>query len=132
MILVDTDLCIFALKGNEVVLRRWLAHPPSQVTISVITEAELRTGVAKSGRVQENLRRLEMFLAPLTRVPFESQDADAYAQVRAALERRGTPIGPLDTLIASQAVARGLHIATHNVREFSRVPGLKIIDWLAP
>lgn len=128
-VLVDTNLCVFAMKGNERVLERLLAHAPSAIGISIVTEAELRLGAEKSARRADTLSRLEAFLAPLNRLAFGHEDSLAYARVRADLERKGTPIGPLDTMIASQAVARGLVLATNNVREFRRVRGLDLEDW---
>lgn len=127
--LLDTDTCIDALKQNEPVLRNLLSTPRQDVSISVITEAELRTGAAKSSSPAKTLHLLENFLRPLAIVEFTSADAVAYATVRAKLERSGTPIGPLDTLIASQAVARRLTLVSNNEREFRRVTGLSIANW---
>lgn len=129
--LLDTDICIYALKQNPVVLRNLLAHERADVAISVITEAELRTGAAKSHSATKTLRSVENFLGPLRTVEFTSEDAAAYASVRAKLERAGTPIGPLDTLIAAQAVARKLILVSNNEREFSRVMGLRVENWVA-
>ena len=127
--LLDTDTCIYALKQNENVIARLLSTPREDVMVSVITEAELRTGAAKSSSVK-NLRAIENFLQPLTLLDFTSDDAIAYATVRAKLERAGTPIGPLDTLLASQAVSRKLTLVSNNEREFRRVAGLTIENWL--
>lgn len=127
--LLDTDTCIYALKQNAAVLRHLLAQSREDIAVSVITEAELRTGSAKSAAAAKTLRLVENFLRPLTVLEFTSADAVSYAQVRAKLERAGTPIGPLDTLIAAQAVARRLAIVSNNAREFSRVAGLQIQNW---
>jgi len=127
--LVDTSICIYALKQNPVVLKRLLAQTRTDVMLSVITEAELRTGAAKSSSPLRTLRLLEHFLQPMTVVEFTSEDANAYAHVRAKLERAGTPIGPLDTLIAAQAVARRLTLVSNNEREFGRVAGLRVENW---
>ena len=127
--LLDTDICIYALKQHEVVLRNLLARSRSEVAISVITEAELRTGAAKSEAPAKTLRLVESFLQPIQIVEFTSGDAVAYAGVRAKLERAGKPIGPLDTLIAAQAVARKLVLVSNNEREFGRVAGLRIENW---
>jgi tRNA(fMet)-specific endonuclease VapC len=127
--LLDTDTCIYALKQNENVLRQLLSTPREDVLVSVITEAELRTGAAKSSSAVKTLHLIENFLGPLTLIDFTSDDAIAYASVRAKLERAGTPIGPLDTLIASQAVARKLTLVSNNEREFRRVAGLTIENW---
>jgi tRNA(fMet)-specific endonuclease VapC len=127
--LLDTDTCIYALKQKERVLRRLLSTAREDVVVSVITEAELRTGAAKSTSPVRTLHLLENFLSPLTLIDFTSEDASAYANVRARLERAGTPIGPLDTLIASQAVARKLTLVSNNEREFRRVTGLVVENW---
>jgi len=97
--------------------------------VSVITEAELRTGAAKSSSPAKTLHLIENFLRPLTLIDFTSEDAIAYARLRAKLQRAGTPIGPLDTLIASQAVPRELTLVSNNEREFRRVTGLAVEDW---
>jgi len=104
--LLDTDTCIYALKQNPAVLKYLLAQSREDVAVSVITEAELRTGAAKSTSGVKTLRLVENFLRPLSVLEFTSDDAASYAQVMAKREVAGTPIGPLDTLIAAQAVAR--------------------------
>jgi tRNA(fMet)-specific endonuclease VapC len=128
--LLDTDTCIFAMKQNRIVLERLLSANPEDVAISVITEGELRTGAAKSASPAKTLRLVENFLKPLTIVEFTSADAISYAQVRARLERGGTPIGPFDTLIAAQALSRELTLVSNNEREFRRVFGLRMENWL--
>lgn len=127
--LLDTDTCIYALKQNRAVLGELLTRNRDDVAVSVISEAELRTGAAKSASPAKTLRLVENFLAPLTIVEFTSEDAAIYAHIRAKLERAGTPIGPLDTIIASQAVARNLTLVSNNEREFRRVPGLRVENW---
>jgi tRNA(fMet)-specific endonuclease VapC len=106
-----------------------LSKTREEIVVSVITEAELRTGAAKSSSPGKTLRLVENFLRPLAIADFTSDDAIAYAQVRAKLERAGTPIGPLDTLIASQAVARKMTLVSNNEREFRRVSGLHVENW---
>ena len=127
--LLDTDTCIYALKQNDRVLAHLLSAAREDVTVSVITEAELRAGAAKSSSPAKTMRRVENFLEPLMILDFTSNDAMAYAAVRAKLEKAGTPIGPLDTLIAAQAVARELILISNNAREFRRVPGLAVENW---
>lgn len=127
--LLDTDTCIYALKQNRAVLGELLMKSRDDVAVSVISEAELRTGAAKSASPVKTLRLVENFLAPLTIVEFTSEDAATYALVRAKLERAGTPIGPLDTIIAAQAVARNLTLVSNNEREFRRVTGLRVENW---
>jgi tRNA(fMet)-specific endonuclease VapC len=127
--LLDTNICIYALKQNQAVLTRLLAERPIDVSLSVITQAELRTGAAKSASSTKTTRLLEHFLRPLAVLEFTSDDARAYAVVRAKLEHAGTPIGPLDTLIAAQAVARKLTLVSNNEREFNHIPGLRLENW---
>jgi tRNA(fMet)-specific endonuclease VapC len=127
--LLDTDTCIDALKQHQHVIERLLSTAREDVAVSVITEAELRTGAAKSSSPSKTLHFVENFLSPITRVEFTTTDAVAYAVVRSKLERAGTPIGPLDTLIAAQAVARKLTLVSNNEREFRRVAGLAVENW---
>lgn len=130
-ILLDTDVCIAILNRDERIHRHIERHPPSELRMSAITLAELRFGVAKSTqakRAQSNLRVLRSKVAVL---PFDEEATERYGELRALLEKRGTPIGPLDTLIAAHALSLGRILATHNSREFRRVPGLKVDDWLA-
>lgn len=127
--LLDTDTCIYALKKNRNVIEHFLSKAREEILVSVIAEAELRTGAEKSMSPLKNLRLVENLLRPLAIAEFNSDDAIAYAHVRAKLERAGTPIGPLDTLIASQAVARNLTLVSNNEREFRRVLGLHVENW---
>src|SRR5258706_1527110 len=127
--LLDTDTCIYALKQNRNVLEQLLSKSREEILVSVITEAELRTGAAKSTSAIKTFRLVENFLRPLTIADFTSDDAIAYAHVRAKLERAGTPIGPLDTLIAAQPMPRTLTLVSHNEREFQRVSGLHLENW---
>ena len=130
--LLDTDTCIFVMKGDIVAQRELRALRPEDVALSVVTEAELRTGARKSRSPGRTQRLLELFLRPLAVLDFTSSDAEHYASVRASLEKRGTPIGALDTLIAAHAVSRGLVLVTNNVREFRCVPGLRTESWARP
>lgn len=127
--LLDTDTCIYALKQKHGVLARMLAKPRDSIHLSVITESELRFGVAKSKSATQALKLLENFLRPLQVLEYDSGDAMAYARIREALESKGKPIGPLETLIAAQAVARDLTLVTNNEREFRRVAGLHVENW---
>ena len=127
--LLDTDTCIYALKHDSRVLHRMLSQSRADIAVSVITEAELRTGAAKSSSTAKTMKLVESFLRPLAIVEFTSADAVAYAHVRAKLERSGTPIGPLDTLIAAHAVARKLTLVSNNEREFRRVQDLTVENW---
>ena len=110
-------------------LRRFEDYEVGEVGVSSVTAAELSYGAEKSSRRGQNLEALGAFLLPLEVLAFGPEAAAAYGRVRAALEKAGTPIGPLDTLIAAHAAGLGVTLVTNNVREFSRVPGLEIEDW---
>jgi len=101
----------------------------STVAISSITLSELEYGVAKSARPQQNKLALAQFLAPLEVAPYDDHAAARYGPIRALLESQGTPIGPLDTLIAAHALAMGAILVTNNVREFERVTELVVENW---
>jgi tRNA(fMet)-specific endonuclease VapC len=98
--------------------------------MSSITLAELRFGVAKSKQRRRAVSNLRVLLSKVSSIPFDEPATESYGHLRALLEKRGSPIGPLDTLIAAQALSLGYVLATHNGREFRRVPGLKVEDWL--
>ena len=93
-----------------------------------VVAAELAFGVAKSGSLR-NRQALEMFLAPLTILPFDQQASWVYGDLRADLQKRGTPIGSLDTLIAAHALSQQATLVTNNTREFAMVPGLRLENW---
>jgi tRNA(fMet)-specific endonuclease VapC len=130
--MLDTDTCIYALKQERSVLEKMLGTPRAEIVLSAITKAELLTGAAKSRSATKTARLLHAFLAPLAVLDFTSEDAVEYANIRASLEQKGTPIGPLDTLIASHARARGVILVTNNEVEFKRVEGLRITNWRKP
>lgn len=128
--LLDTNICIYALKKRPPeVLQRFREVGRGAVAVSVITVMELRQGAEKSERVAENHSRLDFFLHPMKILPFDSEAALQGARIRAYLERQGTKIGDLDTLIAAQALAADLILVTNNLREFKRVPALRTENW---
>jgi len=131
--LLDTNICIFLIRHkSSAVLARLKRHAITDVAIAAVTAAELQYGVHKSARPQQNQQALDQFLVPLTILPFDESAAAAYGLIRAYLEKQGTPIGALDTLIAAQAVSQNLIMVTNNVREFVRVPDLIVEDWTQP
>ena len=131
ILLLDTNTCIYLIKKHPPeVLRRFNEYTVGDIGISSITAAELHFGVQKSQRPEENRRALEQFLLPLTIADFDENAAAAYGHVRAHLEKQGTPIGSLDTLIAAHALSLGLSLVTNNIREFERVPGLEVKNWV--
>lgn len=127
--LLDTNICIYVINRKPPeVLAQFLAHEDEGIGISAVTAAELYWGVRKSGSAR-NLHALEKFLAPLEVADFDLAAAQAYGDLRAWLEAKGTPIGPLDTQIAAHALALGTTLVTNNQREFRRVPGLIVENW---
>ncbi len=129
-LLLDTNVCIYLIKKRPPsVLKRFDALPAGTVAISSITVAELEFGVQKSQYPFQNQQALEEFLLPLVILDFDHQAARRYGKLRAWLESRGKTIGALDMLIAAHALSEGLPLATNNVREFSRVPDLKVLNW---
>jgi len=128
--LLDTNTCIYLIRRRpKEVLQRFERFEVGEVGVSVITVSELRYGVEKSTRPEQNLRALEQFLLPLEVLNFGPEATVSYGRVRASLEERGMPIGPLDTLIAAHALSLGATLVTNNIREFERVSGLRIEDW---
>ena len=129
MILLDTNTCIYIINNRPPnVLERFRKYKAGEVGISSIAASELAYGVAKSGSVK-NRTALEMFLAPLQILPFDSQCLWFYADLRASLEKQGLSIGPMDTLIAAQALSIDGTLVTNNIKEFVRVPKLKLENW---
>ena len=127
--LLDTNICVYVINLRPPhVFEHFRAVEAGNLMISSITGAELEYGVAKSGSAR-NHQALEKFLAPLEVAPFDDAAMRRYGRVRAMLEQRGTPIGPMDTLIAAHALALGCVLVTNNVREFARVPGLVLENW---
>ena len=130
MILLDTNICIYIINAKPpAVLARFRQYRLGDIGLSSIVAAELAYGVAKSGSTR-NRQALNMFLAPLTIVPFDTAAIWAYGDLRANLERAGTPIGSLDTMIAAHALSLRAQLVTNNTREFSKVAGLHLDDWV--
>jgi tRNA(fMet)-specific endonuclease VapC len=130
--LLDTNACIAIINGRPPGVRHRLRAVLTRgepVAVSSVALFELGYGVAKSARPAADTERLAVLLAPLETLPFDDDDARAAGAVRAALERAGTPIGAYDTLLAGQALRRGLTLVTANVAEFARVSGLSWQNW---
>ncbi len=128
--LLDTSICIELIRGRApAVVGRLRSRKIGTIGISAVTLAELRYGVAKSSDPARNTVALAHFCAPLEICAFDHGAAATYGDVRADVERAGTPIGPLDTLIAAHAVALEATVVTNNEREFRRVPGLRVENW---
>ena len=129
MILLDTNICIYIINAKPAdVLERFRQYRMGEVGLCSVVAAELVFGVAKSGSLR-NRQALEMFLAPLTILPFDQQASWVYGDLRADLQKRGTLIGSLDTLIAAHALSQQATLVTNNTREFAMVPGLRLENW---
>ena len=129
MILLDTNTCIYIINNRPPnVLEKFRKYKAGEVGISSIAASELAYGVAKSGSIK-NRKALDMFLAPMQILPFDSQCLWFYADLRASLEKQGLSIGPMDTLIAAHALSIDSTLVTHNIKEFMRVPKLKLENW---
>lgn len=130
-VLLDTNICIYIIKNKPPELSERLEeYELGDVGVSTITVAELEYGVWKSRAVERNRQALKAFLLPLEFVPFDDACAMKYGQLRACLERKGTPIGSMDMLIAAQALTHGHVLVTNNLKEFERVPDLKCVNWV--
>ena len=128
--MLDTNICIYAMKNKpEKVSMRMKEHNPDELFISTITLAELEQGVQKSIQKEKNAENLKNFLRTVRILSFDMSAAIEYGKICAYLQKNGTPIGPLDTLIAAHALSKNFTIVTNNVREFERVPELKIENW---
>ena len=130
-VMLDTNTCIAIIRRRPPqALKRFGDYRIGEVGISWATLAELEFGVAKSQHLERNQTALDEFLVPLEIAYFDREAARVYGRVRAALEKKGTPIGSMDMMIGSHALALGVTLATNNTREFSRIKGLSIVDWL--
>ena len=131
MILLDTNICIYIINAKPpAVLARFRQYRMGDIGLCSVVAAELAFGVAKSESTR-NRQALQMFLAPLTIMPFDAAAVWIYGDLRADLERRGTPIGSLDTMIAAHALSQQALLVTNNTREFAKVPGLQLDNWVA-
>jgi tRNA(fMet)-specific endonuclease VapC len=126
---LDTNTVIHALKGAGDVARRLASTSPREVSIPAVVLYELEVGVARSATPDRRRVALASLLKTVRVLPFDEPCARAAAEVRVALESAGTPVGPVDMLIAGTALAQSAILVTHNTREFSRVPGLRVVDW---
>ena len=128
--MLDTNICIYTIKHKPAeVINNFLKHNPDDMCISSITYGELMHGVVKSQAIERNRAAITLFLSAIAILNFDSLAAEEYGRVRAELEKKGTPIGPMDTLIAGHAKSEGLILVTNNTREFMRVRGLQVEDW---
>ena len=127
--MLDTNIVIYVIKRRPPALRQVFNQHVGQIGISTITFAELMHGVEKSSVPERNLRTVEDFVSRMEVLPYDSDAALHYGDIRVDLERKGTTIGVNDLHIAGHARSAGLVLVTNNSREFERVEGLRVIDW---
>ena len=130
--LLDTNMCIAAMRHEASVLQRMASAAPADCAISTITTYELHTGVEKCLAPAKELAKVNLLLSVVSELVFDEQAARDAARIRALLESRGCMIGAYDVLLAGHARSSGLTLVTANVREFSRVPALILENWQAP
>jgi tRNA(fMet)-specific endonuclease VapC len=126
---LDTNTLIYFFKGEGDVAKHLLATPPTQVAVPTIVLYELYVGIARSSAPSRRAQQLQGMIDLVTILEFSASAAKESAEIRAALEHAGTPIGPIDTLIAGIARTNNAVLVTRNEREFSRVNGLKVVNW---
>lgn len=129
MWVLDTNTLIYFFKGEGQIADELFRHPPTDIAIPTIVVYELQVGIAKSSSPQKRARQLEELLSVIQVVPFHQREARVAADIRASLEKRGTPIGPYDTLIAGTALAHGATLVSRNTKEFRRVKTLRVENW---
>jgi tRNA(fMet)-specific endonuclease VapC len=131
--LLDTNTCIEYLRNkNANVVNSIRSRRPDEIRLCSVVVAELYFGAFKQPQNTANWTLLATFLPVFLSIPFEDRAAKLYGQLRADLEAKGTPIGPNDLMIAAIALANDLTLVSHNTKEFSRVSGLKLVDWHVP
>jgi tRNA(fMet)-specific endonuclease VapC len=128
--ILDTNTLIYFFKGMGNVAASLLAASPKDIGIPAVVLYELEYGIARSTAPRKRMKQLEELCALVDVLPFGGEEAKASAGIRVALEKKGTPIGPYDVMIAGTALSKQGTLVTSNTKEFRRVPGLKIIDWL--
>ncbi|MBV8494631.1 MAG: type II toxin-antitoxin system VapC family toxin [Alphaproteobacteria bacterium] len=128
--MLDTNICIYVIRNRPAELRHRFDEALAELCISVITLAELCFGAEKSARPPQNRNAVEAFVARLDVLPFSAQAAAHYGQIRAALERAGRPAGVHDMLIGAHARSESMTLVTNNRREFDRMPGLAVENWI--
>lgn len=128
--MLDTNICIYVMKGPPQGLQEKFSAAAGKICISTVTLAELHFGAEKSQRREKSLRAIDAFIALLDVLPFDAKAAVQYGQLRAELQRAGTPCGLHDTQIGAHARSEGLIIVTNNRREFDRMPGLRVENWV--
>lgn len=128
--ILDTNICIYIIKKKpEQVIRKLSKIDPSTIALSSITWSELIYGAEKSAHREQNIDALKDFITPFEILPWTINEAKTAGEIRNALEKLGTPIGPFDTQIAAHALTLDLILVTNNEKEFKRVKSLKVENW---
>lgn len=131
MFLLDTNTCIYIINNEPPRVRlKFASLDISEIVMSSITLFELDSGFRKGSKIKDNLQKLEHFSSVIRVMPFDARAAQRAGELRQYLREKGTPIGDMDILIAGHALALDAVVITNNVREFERVPGLKVENWL--
>lgn len=129
MILLDTDICIDIIRGRDAsLLEQITTSEDASIALSAVTLAELEFGAANSRDPERNHVAVTLFASAFEVVPFDSHHARIYGEIRTYLNKKGMMIGPHGLQIASQALCHGMTLMTRNTREFSRIPGLELLD----
>lgn len=129
MYVLDTNTLIYFFKGVTNVVDNFLDKSPNEIGVPAIVVYELEVGIAKSNFPKKRIRQLGEITSLVRVLPFSEKEARASAQIRAALEIKGTPIGPYDVLIGGTARAHHATLVTHNTKEFGRINKLQVEDW---
>jgi len=131
MLMLDTNICIYIIKKRPTtVLKRFQSIKTEQICISVITYAELQYGVDKSSAVAKNQLIIDDFISRLSVINWDEKAAQSYGKIRSNLERKGTPIGLMDLMIAAHCLSLDYTLITNNLKEFERIPNLKSENWV--
>ena len=129
--LLDTNTCIYFLNSSsEKIISQFKRFSPSEINLPSITVAELFYGAEKSKAKKKNWAIVENFVSTFEIVPFDEKSCEIYARIRASLEKSGVPIGPMDLLIASISLANNSILVTNNIKEFKRIKGMKLENWV--
>lgn len=127
--ILDTNTIIYFFKGAGNISQRLLSLPPKEIGIPAIVYYELLFGISKSTSQKEKIHQLRLLIDAANLIPFGEKEAHAAAKIRANLEKRGLPIGPMDMLIGATALANRAILVTHNLKEFKRINRLEVEDW---
>jgi tRNA(fMet)-specific endonuclease VapC len=130
--MLDTNICIYIIREKPIkVLKKLRTFDFTDIVISAITHSELEYGVAKSSRRKDNQAALNKFLSSLEIIPYDDKAAAVYGQIRSHLEKKGAIVGAMDMLIGAHAQSIPVTLVTNNLKEFKRIPGLRVENWTA-